>query len=577
MTIVIYSGQYLQIADRCDRWWHMTNFVRLSRYASSGAIALVILVIASFLTRLLPLAFSPYPFNNDGITECVVASEIINTGHVVVLPSAYGGTTHSEATPIFNIFIAFCASCLGTDPFLSSQMFNALISVVTVAGVFMLARRFVDDIRGAVTGAFLALLLGTFVFTTASVWKEALGIALMLLALLTFLQRSEPRFRALCFLILMVLPLTHHLVAGITFLMLAFPLAWSWYLAITNNVLRLRHLHDVVTVVVPGVWTFFYYSTVALDRFQGFIAPISIALIATAFVLICEILFLVLRMKTHSKRSFAILPGAALAILVFLDYKGYLFDYEPSAQSWYLVLAFSFAGLISVAWFGTEVAIESKPVSRVVLLGFLVAPLAFMGYEMAGGLSFESHKAIYRSFDFADVFIFIGCAVALERLYQVRKKLYVVAGAFVLLSGAVSFPFAYDSDLLGVRHDTNGFEVDAIFWVGEHTTAERVISDERISYVSRALIGVEKDSALPSYIMRDLPLDPNYPCMLEDDWTSSGVNDFPQGLVIVPESNFTRIIEQNNVMYIGGSADNRILFFLSSAIGYYSDDDFLPW
>ncbi|MBU0685069.1 MAG: hypothetical protein KJ653_04380, partial [Candidatus Thermoplasmatota archaeon] len=68
--------------------------------------AFVVIAVASFLTRLYPLSISPYPFNNDSITECEIASEILGSGHLN-LPSISEQGTHSMGIPVFNVLIAY--------------------------------------------------------------------------------------------------------------------------------------------------------------------------------------------------------------------------------------------------------------------------------------------------------------------------------------------------------------------------------------------------------------------------------------------------------------------------------------
>ena len=536
-------------------------------YALIESLAFPILVLAAFMTRILPLYFGPYPFNNDGLTECAIASDIVGTGHLLINPSPIDGTTHSEATPMFNVLIAYVAASFGVDPFFCAQLISSVISVVTISALFLLGRHFAGDVRGGVAAAFLGLLMGTFVFTTASVWKESLGIALMLLILFSFLRRSENRYRFLCFFLLMILPLVHHSVTGMTLLMLAFPLTWSWYLAATGNFLRLRHLQDLLMLGVPGVWTYFYYSSLSFDRLQGFASPIKMALAVVAFILLCEIMFILLMMKNHSKWTFAPLPGLGIVAVIALDYLGYLYDYEPAVGFVYFLLVFSFAYMVSLSWYGAEVAVETKPIVRAVLLGLLLSPVTLVGYAAVAGFTSASHQIVYRTFDFVDIFIFIGCGIALSAVYPRSNRKYLVAGAALLLAAIVSFPFAYVSDLTGVRHDTNGFEVDAIYWIDDRMSDPRIVSDERVSYIASALVGVPQESFLPGYIIGNTQFPGGYSFIMEDSWTTEGVNDYPKGTVVIPMSNFSRTLQITNVVCISGPADDRAIVFLGSYIG----------
>jgi len=535
--------------------------------SSSGVVA--VLALAAFLTRLMPLATSPYPFNNDGLTECSLAERIIETGHLSMATNGASATTHSQAIPLLNVLAAFVASALGTSPFFVAQVIVSLIAVVTISGLFLLGRQIAGSHIGGLTASFTAIFMGTFVFTTASFWKESLGFAFMVLILLGFIRRNELRYRMLCFLLLMILPFVHHLVTAITLLAIAFPSAWGWYLALRDDTVRVRHLQDVLMIGLPVILTLLYYPWVSFDSFEIISSPLSLLKMVAGFAFLCAISFAILRMTKHSRLTFAPIVGFGILLVMILDYSGYLFQYKPSVQSWYFVLVGGFAFLFTIAWYGTEISLEKNPVHRAVQLGLLLSPLALVGYGVLGGFSDASHKLAYRTFDFVDVFIFLGCAIGVSSLFSRRKKVYFVIASSVLVSSVATFPFAYDSALLGVRHDSNAFEVDAMRWVSDYAHNPFVVTDERIGYMVKALIGKDEESSLPLLIMKNYTLQPGTFFMLEDDWTRSGVNDFPRGLVVVPESNFTTTLDVTNVVYVGGPYSDRLIVSIGSPIGPY--------
>ena len=536
---------------------------------STQAGALAVIALATFLTRALPLSFSPYPFNNDGLIESHLAANIIDTGHLLTNSNGLTGTIHSEAIPILNVLAAFVAASLGVSPFFCAQVIVSLISIVTVCGLFLLGRDFTGGRIGGMAASFPALFLGTFVFTTASFWKEALGFAFMVLILLGFTRRNELRYRMLCFLLLMILPFVHHLVTAITLLAIAFPSAWGLYLALRDDTVRVRHLQDVLMISLPLILTLSYYPWVSFDSFEGVSSPLSLLKMVAGFVILCAISFGILRMRKHSKLTFAPIVGFGIVFVMLLDYSGYLFQYESSVQIWYFVLVGGFAFLFTLAWYGTEIALEKNPVHRAVQLGLLLSPLALIGIGVSDGFSDVSHKLAYRTFDFVDIFMFLGCAIGVSFLFSRRKKVYFVIASSVLVSSVATFPFAYDSALLGVRHDSNAFEVDAIHWVSDSARDPFVVTDERLGYMVKALIGADEESSLPLLIMKNYTPKPGTLFILEDDWTMSGVNDFPRGLVVVPLSNFTTTLDAADVVYVGGPSNSRLIMAFGSTIGPY--------
>jgi hypothetical protein len=531
--------------------------------------AFFILLAAGFLTRLLPLSISQYPFNNDSLTECRLASSILDSGHLRVLPDAVDGTTHSLATPAMNVLIAYVSSVLGISPFECSQVLIATVALVTIGGIYMIAKDFSGGIVGGVTAGLMAVMMGTFVFTTGSVWKGSLGIALMVMTLVCLIRRNELRFRVICFVLLMIVPLVHHLVATVVLLATAFPLVWSWFLAVTTHSVRKRNFTDLIMIAVPTAWTTVYYSTVSFDRFQALTSFNNVVLLIGGFLVLCGVAIVVLSRETHSKQTFAPLLGIGIVVLLVLDYNGYLYSYAPSAPVYYMYLVVAFGIIFSIAWYGSEVILERRPRYNAVHLGLLLAPLAVMGYSFFGGLSSSSHQIIYRSFDFADLFIFTGSGAAVYWLFSNRRKAYPIVAGLVIVSLAVSFPFAYDTQtLLGVRHDTQAYEIDGIKWIAGAQSHPHIVSDERLSYIGQAMADIPKDNGLPINFVMNYTLPPLWIGVLEYDWLSTGVNNYPEGLVVVSKSDYSSVMEHSNVLYIGGPFENRLIVYSTSYVGY---------
>jgi len=538
-------------------------------YCHWDVTAFFILVAAAFLTRLLPLSISQYPFNNDGLTECRLASSIVDSGHLRASADAVNGTTHSLATPAMNVLIAYLSSILGVSPFECSQVLVATVAVVTVGSVYMIARDLSGGIVGGVTASLMAVMMGTFLFTTGSVWKVSLGIALLVLVLVSFIRRNEMRFRAACFVLLMVMPLVHHLVAAIALLAIAFPLVWSWFLAVTKHSFQKRNVVDLLMIAVPTAWTVAYYSTVSFDRLQAFSSFGNVMLLLGGFLVLCVAAIAVLSMKSHSKRTFAPLLGIGITVLLVLDYYGYLYSYTPTAPEYYLYLVVAFGFMLSIAWYGSEIILERRPRYNAVHLGLLLAPLAIMGYGFLGGFSSSSHQIIYRSFDFADVFVFTGCGAAVYWLFFNRRKTYPIVVGIIIVALAVSFPFAYATQtLLGVRHDTQAYEVDGTKWIAGAQSNPHMVSDERFSYIGLAMADIPKDNGLPMMFAANYTLPPFWIGAMEDYWLSTGVNDYPKGLVVVSVADYMRVMQSSNVLYVGGPLENRLIIYETSYVGH---------
>jgi len=534
----------------------------------SSATAVAVLSLSAFLTRLLPLSVSQFPFNNDALSVCGISSDIMNTHRLADLISPLWQNAHGVRTPLLSIIISYFASATGTTPLHCAQFVDASLAMVTVGGLFILTRAMTGRLLGAMASGFMATMMGTFVFTTGSVWNESLGIALLVLLLIAFVHRSQLRFRLLTFAVLMMLPLAHHLVALVGFLIIAYLLVWSWFFAIATRSLRKRQFVDLGIVGVATVWAVSYYVVVDFDRLSDISSPVKLALLLSSFVILSLVATVILMPRRYSKMTFAPFIGVGLLVVLVLDYLGLVFPYSHSASNLYILLIAAACFLFSLAWYGTEVLIETRPAHRAVQVALALSPLTLIGFGLLQGFSTASHQVVYRTFDFLDIFIFVGAGAALCAFRDRHKKLYPLIGTAMVVSLVISFPFAYASEqLLGVRHDTQAFEVDALEWIDGHTNAIRVISDERISYISWSMFGLMRDSGLPLYLKHNVTILPGWMCVIEDRWTKNGVNAYPEGNVVVPEPEYTRVQLVANVLYIGGPPDDRAIIFVGSGIG----------
>jgi hypothetical protein len=214
---------------------------------------------------------------------------------------------------------------------------------------------------------------------------------------------------------------------------------------------------------------------------------------------------------------------------------------------------------------------ERKSLFRAVQIALIVSPISILGYGVVSGFSPVSFQIVYRTFDFVDIFMFLGIGTAFVWLYEHRRKSYTAIGFLTIAFLLISFPFAYASEsLLGVRHDTQAYEVDSLRWLSEHVDSPFLETDERIGHIAESTVGIEKHAGLPDALKRNTTVT-NLPviaiCLMEDSWTTEGVNDFPHGKVVLTASNYTWALETANVFYIGGPVTDRAVIFTVSGVG----------
>lgn len=531
----------------------------------TASVAFVIIAFSAFVTRLMPLAFSQYPYNNDSLVECGLAADIALNGGLDYSPGSPWEGTHSAELPALSALLAYVSLALGVTPIDCVQFLTAIFSVLTVTVVFVLGKMFSGSVTGGIVASMAALLSGTFVFTTGSAWKLSLGFALLAFLYLAFIRRNVLQYRLLTLGIVCLLPFVHHLATAVALTALAFMLIWSWIVALSRSKVTKRLWWDSLIVLPPITVAAAYYSVALIDRQAVYASEIKIVLFACNFVLLSIIAYYIMTMRKHSKVSFAPLVGEAFAAILLFDYLGFVFPYKASAPPIYILLIVSTAVLLTIAWFGTETIVEWRRQLMAVQLSLIVAPLAIILFGVETGFSALSHQIVYRTFDFLQFFIFIGLAVGVVSLWQRRPKAAQLTTALIAVCLVCSFPFGYfTEDLLGVRHDSQGYELDSMYWLSEHTDELSLVSDERLAFMAQSTIWIEKQSYLPDVMMRGYILKPGYYYMVEDGWTVSGVNNFPYGLAVIDEHKMERALHKSNVIYVGGPADDRLHIFTSS-------------
>jgi len=201
-------------------------------------------------------------------------------------------------------------------------------------------------------------------------------------------------------------------------------------------------------------------------------------------------------------------------------------------------------------------------------LGMLLPVLTLFAFTLTSGFTLAAHQTVYRSFDFADIGIAIGASLG---VYHFRKRpnaqvLAVSALAAVLL---LTLPFAYAADgLTGVRHDTQEYEVDALSWLSTSAGSSNMLqSDERLSYVAMAMFDFVKMPYLPTRMAEEEIMGAGAYYIMEDEWTTEGVNNYPSGHPVINDTWAFLIQSSSNVYYIGGPSEDRILVFSPSIQG----------
>ena len=542
---------------------------RKSLTLRSSLLMLFVLALMAVSTRILPLTISPLPYNQDGLTECRIASDIIQTGHLTFPDGTYYAETHSVATPVYDVLLAFVSSAIGVPAIDIAQIVVGAIAIVTVVCGFLIAKQIVGRTREALAGALVLGLLGTFLFLTGSTWKESLGVAMLLLLYYSYMNRSDLRLFALEVVILGTIPFIHHLVAALGYLSIGFLTIWSIAFAVRNHSFTRRHLLDVSVLALLSSASYVYYAFVKLDRLSYVRIEGPLVFMIMVFLGLSAIMFLWLIQKKHLKYSFAPVPAVLIFSLFVMDYFYPLFPYDSGSPSVILIFAGAMCVLVGVAWLGVEDIVESKNIYRAIPLGVLLPVIAVIAISLTSGFTLSAHQTLYRSFDFADIGIALGISLGVMH-FRKRPRAQALVIAIVVTTLIVTMPFSYATGkLTGVRHDTQLYETDALQWLKDSAGSDWMLqSDERLSYVATALYDFERMPYLPSRFSEEGLLGTGAFYVIEEEWMTVGVNDYPRGHPIVNETRVQFFLTCSNIFYIGGPVSNELTIFSPSGAGY---------
>lgn len=529
---------------------------------------IVILLILVVSTRLYPLSISRYPFNNDAIGECRIASDILASEHMDYPEGSYYIATHSVVTPAYNILLAFTASAIDMSTFDIAQVTVTVLSAVTVIGAYLIAFQMTGSRSGAISAALVLSLFGTFVYLSGSGWKVALGIALLVLLSLAYANRSEKRMTLLQIAILAALPIVHHLIALVAYMGLVYLTGWSVSTALLARNFQRRHAIDVIILAALSCATLFYYWHNRFDDLAYIDTAAGITLLIISYLVLFGVTTLLFLKRKHASRSFAVMPAIVFLCLFLWNHFSPVFPYEQGEPIFILLLGFVMCILIAVAWRGFELSLRERHRCWMIPFGILLPILTLFLFACISGLDLAAHKMLYRTFDIAVISLALGVSVAVAGMPKPSlRRNVLIAGLMVGL--IVSFPFGYATGtLVGVRHDTQEYEVDTIEWTHLHGGASSMFqSDERLSYIARALRDYEKKPDLPSALAEErLPRKDFFNVFLEE-WIDVGVSMYPDGYHVLNGTFVLIALSASDIYYVGGPMSNNIVVFCVSTYG----------
>ena len=528
----------------------------------TALLAATIYVIA-LTVRLLPLLYSPLPYNIDGFSLVNIAERTQASGHL--LPAVADPNLPNYKVPVFAALLTELSDLTGVPALTLVQPVIPILTATSILAIFVLVRRLTkSDAAAGAAGLWLAL-EGTYVFSTATAIKASLAFALVPLILLLYWGRADPRKRGLAAFLLVVLPWVHHgsslLAFSIVTLLLAADAAAWW----RDGTLTVRALAIELglgpALLIPGL---LWYHFVDLMYLRQVADPRQILLFLSVLFL-AALVVLRLSRPTRAPVRFRggrtsrgwrrildaklLVPIGALAVLA-ANAQGSVFAGTIRTKPGVFLAAAPLVALVLVAVVGFNLLRHARAPYRPLAAALLLGPLAVMAFAFLRGLDPLSYVLMYRSAPYLAVGFGlcagVGLAVALARIRSPARKAVLVVGFATLL--ALTLPLGYASEALyDVENGTAPYEFRAMTFA--HGLRPAYLgADQRVMSTMSWYFFESGDGEAPSALARgDLA---KYDLVLVQTlWTTQGAQRHPLPNVVVGGPAFASALERNDVIY----------------------------
>ena len=534
----------------------------MMRAAKNLILPLLVIFVLAFTIRLIPVIWSPYPYNIDGLAEANFSQAIYDTGGLVPPNDAGYRDSYIVKMPFLDGLIAMFSQVVGIQPMFLAQPFIAVIGAMSCVAAALVVHMVTDSRRASLLAGMFMALLGTYVFCTTSVWKEALGLTMMVLIAGLFLKRSDNRIRVLLTLALLMMTFVHHHSATITYIFFIIAASGDAFLSWKSRRWSWKNSLDILTGVSLIALAEFYYRDIELP-YYNFLRPETdlYLLIAVLAAMIIVVFVLLSGRRARAKRQYLkiAIPVAAIALLLLTNFRS-LFTGIPTTESSVLMFGIAYAILVIPMWFGSERMLGSDQKSTSMLLAGILAPLTMILFAFLRGLDPTSHMIIYRTFDFLDLAMAVFFAGGVLILLKNLRRAAPIFVALFLLILATTAPLAFQTQqLFGVQNQTYSYEVDSYQILKSISNVTSIDSDQRISTSAGSLLNFSGGSDLAYRIETGRStLDYRW-LVVEMSWTTIGAQEFPLGQRVLEGQQFADFLSGKNVILIAGPTENQLI------------------
>jgi hypothetical protein len=526
----------------------------------------MLIFTVALCARLVPLQFSPLPYNIDGFPLARISELMIGSGSMPD-PTDYTGLLgYNMKLPVFSVLLAVFSLVLGIPPLTLLPYFCALIGSLAVVFIYTLTLKLTENDLAAFSAGMFAALTGLFVYVTTAAMKQLLAITLLCFILYLYSGRKDWRYRAAMIPALLLLPFTHHLTTLIAILIFSFALVGTAFRRSPYHVRTFKEfLLDVIIGPVILMLALAYYRSVDLE-IASEVLNLNDAVLMASVAVIFAVAARLLSMTVQTKPWF-FLGGSDKKVgfigigALYLNSRVHLFTGAQTTSDALLRLIFPYLALAVIALMGFNVLRYSKFPQRHLIVGMFLAPLGVMLFSVLNGLDLFGFMLAYRSYNFIDIPLAVAAGVGiayiagnlakLAREQLFLKPLPAFSVAIFLILCALSLPLAYSNqETFGVVEVTQEYEMDAMRWASG-ANAGTTLTDQRYGDIMAPYFDSRVDKTGP-WKWRDSELAANQTLILSRDWTTQGAQMYPFGPVIMNEAQFNARLDNWNVVYCGG-------------------------
>ncbi len=501
---------------------------------------LTLLYALSVIVRIYPVFVSSMPYNYDALLEARAGQFIADHGNLNYPPGVAYNNHHTPATPFLNALLGMIAQLTGVNVMTFLPYVFPFLSSMGVIGWYLLAKRITGKEEVAIFTGILFALSGTYVLHTALIWKQAIGMAIMPFALYTYKKRN-----AISIFLLILLPLIHHYVALITYIIITYEVFLDLYLKHHNHLILTREDKMwFLTMFILWAYMTSYYMLRQFDRLSELSPSGDLWLFFSLFVLIYIPTLKLFKLQFRGfKIKYYLLVAIAPITIYVLYFFVSIFPHTPKFNFYTFIFTFGYILLLPLVAMGYVLLLFTDYDDKKLYISTFIAPMHMILFFFLRGLDLESYVSISRTFDFTDFSWFAGTSAA---TYTLKRKIIVYALVFLVISTTTPLTY-YSMQAFGVNSYVYDDEYHAGLWIKTYLGNVTIDSDERIGHIVYNSFDIKSGYMLPYELTHGLPVRSRY-WVVSDIW-----NQCAQLRPMAPvKINVQKLSEENSVIFSSG-------------------------